>query len=643
MWTSAVESVGTTVHGRAASRDVNDRKEVEARLRVSEARLTFAQEAAGAGIWHWNLVTDAVEWTDQLYRVFGLDPRTAPPASVPAWRAALHPEDAHYAETQVAEAIANRRQLVSEHRIVLPTGEVRWVMALGSTTYDAEGRPVEISGICLDTTERKRAETALRGSEERFRTLAENAPVAIARFDRALRYTYVNEYGARLHGLSATDMVGRTAMELGISPARAAFWSEQFEHAVVSGTQRTVDFEFDSPVFGRRYLSSVLVPEPGEDFSILAITHDVTQLKRAEHSVRESEARFRRLADAMPQFVWTARTDGTIDYCNARATEATGVTRGEDATVLWERAVYAEDLESTVSAWRSAVQDGHTFELTHRLEHADGSTHWYLSRAIPVRDAEGRVVEWFGTTTDIDVQKRTEAALLEADRQKNDFLAMLSHDLRNPFAVIRTSLALLERAGADSPPGKRAFTVLGRQVNQIGRMLDDLLDMTRISKGKLLLTRERLELNDIVRGIGEDHAEVFAREGVDFKVIVPPGALWARVDCARLTQAIGNLLQNAAKFTPAGGHVTLSLHGTDDDEAVVDVRDTGVGVQPELLGRLFDPLVQAHRTLHQSRGGLGLGLALVKGIAELHGGSVGAASDGPGHGAVFTIRLPLEH
>lgn len=762
--------------------DITDRKEAEERLRVSEARLKFAQEAAGAGMWHWDIVTGQVEWSDQLYRVFGLDPRTDAPATLASWRAALHPEDAIYAETQLAEAIASHRPLVSEHRIVLPSGEVRWVNALGRTTYDAEGRPQQMSGICLDTTERKRAddavrrsealarerlielealyetapiglcvfdehlrwvrvnkviaeingrpiedhigrtplelvpdvgaqaeealrtilrtgerldfemtgttaaqpgvkrfwsehwvpikdpvgritgisvaaeeitdrkraaralaesEEALRVSERRYRTLAENAPEGIARFDRELRYTYVNDYGARLYGLSASDMLGRTATEIGMSPARAAFWKEQFEQVAASGTHRSLDFEFESPVFGRQYLSTVLVPEPGEDFSILAITHDVTRLKRAENSLRESEARFRRLADAMPQLVWTARPDGTIDYYNQRVEELSGFARRDDGTLTWEGAVHAEDLESTLEAWRRAVQEARTYEVTHRLKRADGATHWYLTRAIPIHDGDGRVVQWFGTTTDIDLQKRTEEALREADRHKDEFLAMLSHDLRNPFAVIRTSLALLEQAGADSPHGKRALAVLGRQVNQMGRLLDDLLDVTRISKGKLFLKREPRELSAIVRAIGEDHAAVFEREGIDFRVIAPPRPLCARVDGARLTQAIGNLLQNAAKFTSEGGCVTLSLR-TSGAEALIEVSDNGAGIQPELMDRLFDPLVQGHRTLHRSRGGLGLGLAVVKGIVELHGGVVSAASDGPGRGAVFTIQLPLE-
>jgi PAS domain S-box-containing protein len=367
-----------------------------------------------------------------------------------------------------------------------------------------------------------------------------------------------------------------------------------------------------------------------------------TPAERAESSWRDSDTRFRRFADAMPQLVWTARPDGRIDYHNQRVEELSGFARRDDGTFSWEGTVHDEDLGYTIEAWQRAVEEARTYEVTHRLKRADGTTHWYLTRAVPVLDGEGRVAEWFGTTTDIDAQKRSEEALREADGHKNEFLAMLSHDLRNPFNVIRTSLALLQQAGADSAHGKRALTVLGRQVNLIGRLLDDLLDVTRISKGKLVLKRESVELNALVRAIGEDHAALFERDRIGFGVIVPPRPLRARVDTARLTQAIGNLLQNAAKFTPEGGRATLSLRANDGADALIEVSDDGAGVQPELIARLFDPFVQADRTLHQSRGGLGLGLAVVKGIVELHGGVVTAASDGPGRGAVFTIRLPLE-
>ena len=234
------------------------------------------------------------------------------------------------------------------------------------------------------------------------------------------------------------------------------------------------------------------------------------------------------------------------------------------------------------------------------------------------------------------------AKLVEADRLKNEFLAMLSHELRNPLAPILNSVYILEKSRAGWRASRRApaRSSNGKPVHMT-RLIDDLLDVTRISRGKIRLQRERVDLGRIVRGTAEDQREIFLRNGIELHVSVVSEPLFVDGDPTRIAQMIGNLLQNAAKFTHQGGHTYLSLAPGDDGQALVQVRDDGAGIQPELLARLFEPFVQADRTLDRSRGGLGLGLALVKGLVELHGGTVSAKSEGPGKGALFTLRLPL--
>jgi PAS domain S-box-containing protein len=386
---------------------------------------------------------------------------------------------------------------------------------------DDDGRVVGISVAAEEITERKRAAEALAASEERYRTLAENAPEAIARLDREMRFTYINEYGARLFGLRPGDVIGSTFAEIVRDPALAAFWHRQFDEVTASGQHRTVEGEFESPVFGHQFLSVLLVPERSAPFSMLGIARDITPLKQVEDALRKSEA-----------------------------------------------------------------------------------------------------------------------ALREADRHRNEFLAWLSHELRNPMNVIRVNLMVMEQAGLESEHARRALPRITRQVAVIGRLLDDLLDVTRISKGKVRLQPEHVVLGELVRSIGEDHREAFDSGGIHFEVLVPDAPIGAHVDPARMSQVVGNLLQNAAKFTPAAGHVSLSLIRAADGQSIIEVRDDGAGIRQELLGRVFEPLVQDERMIAKSQGGLGLGLALVKGLVELHGGTVSAASDGPGRGAVFTVRLP---
>jgi signal transduction histidine kinase len=258
--------------------------------------------------------------------------------------------------------------------------------------------------------------------------------------------------------------------------------------------------------------------------------------------------------------------------------------------------------------------------------------------AVPL-STEGRtlVTETIREVTEL---KRAFEALREADRRKDEYLAMLSHELRNPLAPIRSAVFLLERADPASEGARRAREVIARQVGHLARMVDDLLDVSRLARGRIELRRTRLDLAELVRRVGEDHRLLLGSAGVELDVSVPDAPAPVDGDATRLAQLLGNLLQNSAKFTPRGGRVTLSM-AVEGEGAVIRVRDTGAGIDPTLLGSVFEPFVQEERNLARSRGGLGLGLPLVKGLAQLHGGDVEARSDGPGAGAEMVVRIPL--
>jgi DNA-binding response OmpR family regulator len=238
-----------------------------------------------------------------------------------------------------------------------------------------------------------------------------------------------------------------------------------------------------------------------------------------------------------------------------------------------------------------------------------------------------------------DVERKNRE-LREADRRKNEFLGILSHELRNPLAPIRNALFILGHAPPASEQAHRAKAILDRQVEHLTRLVDDLLDVTRISRGKIQLQRVRLDLADVLRRTVEDHERLLAERGIGLDVRVEPGPFPVDADPARITQIVGNLLHNSAKFTDSGGRVDISLRREGGD-AVVVVADSGVGIALEMLGRVFEPFTQADDSLHRSRGGLGLGLALVKGLVEQHGGTIQARSEGIGRGSEFTVRLPL--
>jgi signal transduction histidine kinase len=237
-------------------------------------------------------------------------------------------------------------------------------------------------------------------------------------------------------------------------------------------------------------------------------------------------------------------------------------------------------------------------------------------------------------------RRRAEEAVQAASRAKDEFLAVLSHELRNPLAPVRSGLHLLRLAPPGSDQAARALEIVERQVEQLVRLVDDLLDATRVSRGKIQLHRERVELGALVRNTVEDHRPIFAARRVAVELALDATPLWIDADATRLRQVVGNLLQNAAKFTDAGGRVTVRAWG-EAGRAAVRVADDGVGMSAELLGRVFEPFTQGDASLHRPFGGLGLGLALVKGLVTLHGGEVEARSDGPGTGSELTVRLPL--
>lgn len=236
--------------------------------------------------------------------------------------------------------------------------------------------------------------------------------------------------------------------------------------------------------------------------------------------------------------------------------------------------------------------------------------------------------------------ERAEERLRDADRRKDEFLAVLSHELRNPLMAIRGGLYVLKHVDPNKERGQRALGVLDRQTIQLTRLVDDLLDVSRIIRGKVQLQRGTVDLCEIVHRAVEDHRAQFVKAGLTLSLDCPGEPLVAHADAARIAQIVENLLANAAKFTPSGGSVSVTI-SRDEDRATLRVSDSGVGISEDIMPRLFQPFAQADRTLDRSRGGLGLGLSLVKSLAELHGGSAAVHSDGPGRGAEFVIVLPL--
>ncbi len=274
------------------------------------------------------------------------------------------------------------------------------------------------------------------------------------------------------------------------------------------------------------------------------------------------------------------------------------------------------------------------------VERPDGSRRTVLAHANPYHDEQGQLLGAVNVLVDISDRKETEDALREADRRKSEFLAMLAHELRNPLAPLRNGLQVMRLANCDRLVLEQVRAMMDRQLAHMVRLIDDLLDLSRISNGKIELRKERIELRSAVRDAVETSRPLMEEAGHELTVALPPRPIYVEADRTRLAQVFANLLNNSARYTERGGHVALSVEQYGSD-AVVSVRDDGIGIPADLLPRVFDMFTQADRSLERSRGGLGVGLSLVRGLVEMHGGRVEVHSEGRGKGSEFLVRLPV--
>ena len=349
----------------------------------------------------------------------------------------------------------------------------------------------------------------------------------------------------------------------------------------------------------------------------------------------------------MSELIWTNNADGLMEGEQRGWGDFTGQSRDEYQGYGWSKAIHPEDAQPTIDEWNRAVAEKRVFVFEHRVRRRDGQWRLCSIRAVPILNADGTIREWVGVHTDITERKRDEerlrqlaAELSEADRRKDEFLATLAHELRNPLAPIRSGLQLMKLADGQAATVERARSMMERQLTQMMRLVDDLMDVSRISRDKLELRKERVPFATVLNSAVETSRPLIEQMGHELTVTLPKQPLIVDADMTRLAQVFVNLLNNAAKYGPRGGHIQLNVE-RQGNEVVVTVKDTGIGIAAEQLPRIFEMFTQVDRSLEKSQGGLGIGLTLVKRLVEMHGGRVEAKSEGPGAGSEFAVRLPI--
>jgi PAS domain S-box-containing protein len=624
---------GQFIHTRCFTLDVTDRH----RAAEAQAYLAAVVQSSDDAIVTKTLDGIVTSWNPGAERLFGYTREEAIGQPITL----IIPSDRHDEERGILARLRRGERIDTFDTVrTTKSGRLIDVSLQVSPIRDRSGRIIGASKLARDITASRLAERALRESEERFRQLTTNVPAAIFVKDLAGRYTLANPLACEALGRQDT-VVGLTDHDL--LPADVADALRRVDREVVA-TGRAIEGEevVRRPGFDRRYLSVKfpLCDAGGTAVGVCGVAIDITDRQRAAEAQRESEERFRTLADNIAQFAWMADGSGWIFWYNRRWFDYTGTTLEQMEGWGWRAVHHPDHVERVVEKISRCFQSGEVWEDTFPLRGADGTYRWFLSRAIPIRDAQGRVTRWFGTNTDITAQRDAEEALKDADRHKDEFLATLAHELRNPLAPVRHSLEIMRRAGADEELTRQAYLTMDRQVTHLERLVDDLLDIARISRDRVALRLEHVELATVVSQALETCRPFAQAAGLELRVDLPAEPVWLHADAMRLAQVFSNLLHNACKYTEAGGRIWLEAR-RDGAVAVVTVRDTGRGIAPGMLPQVFEMFTQLEQSAERAASGLGIGLTLVRRLAELHGGRVDAFSEGLGRGSEFVVRLPL--
>ncbi len=651
--------------------------------------------------------------------------------------------------------------------------------ALLSQWFDVRAYPSRSGGLAiyfLDVTDRHRALDALERSESRYRQLFDSIEdgFCIVRMSYDAHGTPINDTMTECNPAFAEatglhDAVGRTVLEL--VPDIEPSWIERYGRVALTG--EPLRFENEVSAWGRWFDVYAFRFGPPENHEVAIFFKNITQRKRADAALRASEERFRQLADAMPQLVWTADAQGELDYFNGRSIDFAGLVLRKSGLYEWSLAIHPDDLERTQREWAQARATVDVYTCEHRIQMADGAYRWFLSRAKPV--GSGKSLRWFGTATDIDEVKRAHVAMTESERRfrlmaeglpaivwvhdahgqqeyvnrtfadffdadigsfvgdawqelahpddrdeyvrrfdeairthqpftasvrvrrgdgqwrwmesygrprfsgageflgmvgasldvterqqaqaqlelardelerankaKDEFLAALSHELRTPLAPALLTLDMLLQQDGFSEQVRGDLTSVRHHVALETRLIDDLLDLTRVTRGKVNLQLEPCDLHTLVQqAIHTCCDEAFQSKGIALSLQMQAREHTVHADPTRLSQVLWNLLRNAIKFTPANGTIRLQTSHPGPGHVQIDVADSGVGIALQTLPTIFNAFEQGGQTITRRFGGLGMGLAIAKKMVELHGGEITAHSEGLGRGSRFTVLLPV--
>jgi PAS domain S-box-containing protein len=561
------------------------------------------------------------------------------------WSHAVHPDDAQPTILAWQQAVAGKRVFEFEHRVRRRDGEWRLCSIRAVPLLDADGTIREWVGVHTDITERKRAEEALRSTHQRLETVLASITDGLAVLDKNWRYTYFSEQAARIIGMRADELLGRCVWDL-FPAAEGTKFSESYHRAVATGEK--VEFEEFYPEPINKWLECHCYPS-AEGLSVYF--HDVTARKQAEETLKQNQSLFSTIIEQAPGGVYvvdeqfrTMKVNALARPTFAAAEPVIGRDFREVMHILWGPEVGGE----LADIFRNTLDTGERYVSPRFAAHrtdlgADKAYDWEVQRLILPNGKYGAVCYFSDVTAQYELENAlriAKEAAEAANQSKDHFLAVLSHELRTPLTPVLMTVAALENDGQLPADVLEDLAMIKRNVELETKLIDDLLDLSRITSGKIELKMERIDLNETVRQVCGICGPQLNDQNVRLESDLAENAGFIEADTARLQQVLWNIIKNAVKFTPSGSWIRISTARLSSDLCEVRVTDSGIGIHPDVLPRIFNAFEQGDAQITRQFGGLGLGLAISRALVELLGGRIRAESEGTGLGATFIVELP---
>ncbi len=636
IWDEARERV---VRLYGATSDITERKLAEEKVRESEDNLTEAQRIGRVGNWVHYLDRGFLYWSDELFRIFGRKRQKLDSEVTASW---IHPDDRERLLEASTTYIRDNTRMDIEYQIVRPDGTVRFVHSQGEVIVDEQGRPIKTLGTVQDVTERKRAEEALRESEERYRNFFDNSLVGLFRAELSSGlFIDMNETGARMQGRTREEIVGKVRSsemyrdqaqrERLVEILRSEGEAHGFEAGLTLPNGKDVVFSISVRAYPEKnYLEGVVI--------------DITERKQAEEALAAERNLLRTLIDNMPDFINIKDTESRFVVANLATAHQLGAATPNDVLGKTDFDFHLRELAEVYYAREQRIIQSGQPEINYEeywIDQATGVEGWALFSKVPVRDRHGMITHIVNIGRDITERKQAEQRerelMLERERIQilADFITKASHEFRTPLSIIQTNAFLLRKI-ADPDNQKRRLQTIEGQVKHIAALVDDMTTLSRLDGGEGVLILKEVNLNDVVRAVHHGLQPMFREKQHEVTLELIEKPLQLQGDSDYLQQAMRRILENAIRYTPSGGSITLRSDYLDDN-AVIEIIDAGMGISEDDLPHIFERFYRAD-TAGTTRG-FGLGLPIARAIIEKHHGRIEAESK-LGQGSTVRIYLP---